>query len=269
VTGIGDSRSAHLGPLYETIDSHRNKPPPGGASAGGGRCNARAPRRRVGLWVVAAFRYHACVNIVDPKIEEYLEQITPARPETLEEMERLAARRHFPIVGPLVGRLLFLLTRSIGARHVLECGSGFGYSAWWFAQAIAAGGRVVMTETSAENIALARDFLGRDGLLEKVTLCEANALDVLERSPGPFDIIFCDIDKRDYPRVYPFLHTRLRPGGLFVCDNMLWFGKVVGPDEDDDTKGVRELTRLLYDDAGFVTTLLPLRDGVGLSYRLG
>lgn len=208
------------------------------------------------------------VNIVDPRIEEYLERVTPRRPETLEEMESLAARRHFPIVGPQVGRLLFLLARSIGARHVLECGSGFGYSAWWFAQAIQAGGRVVMSETSAENVALARDFLGRDGLLEKVALNEANALDVIERTPGPFDVIFCDIDKHDYPRVYPFLRTRLRPGGLFICDNMLWFGKVVGPDEDDDTRGVRELTRLLYEDAGYVTTILPLRDGVSLSYRL-
>ena len=208
------------------------------------------------------------MNIVDPRIETYLDQITPPRPDILDEMERLAARRHFPIVGPQVGRLLFMLARVMGARHVFECGSGFGYSAFWFAQGLPDGGRVVLTEGSAENCALARDFLTRGGLLEKVAIHNANALDVLERQAGPFDIVFCDIDKRDYPRVYPFLRTRLREGGLFVCDNMLWSGKVAGRDNDDDTRGVRELTRLLYTDPGLVTSLLPLRDGVSLTYKL-
>src|SRR5215831_9373350 len=97
------------------------------------------------------------MNIVDPRIERYLEQVTPARSAVLAEMESLAERRHFPIVGPLVGRLLYALTRAIGARHVLECGSGFGYSAVWFAQAIADGGRVVMSEGSQENCDRARE----------------------------------------------------------------------------------------------------------------
>jgi len=69
-------------------------------------------------------------------------------------------------------------------------------------------------------------------------------------------------------RVYPLLKTRLRPGGLFICDNMLWSGRVAGSDRDPDTQGVRELTRLLYADPGLHTTLLPLRDGVTVSLRL-
>ena len=208
------------------------------------------------------------MNIVDPRIESYLEQLTPPRPAILAEMESLAERRHFPIVGPLVGRLLYTLTRALGARHVLECGSGFGYSAAWFAEAIPEGGRVVMSEGSKENCDLAHDFLTRAGLGEKIALHQANALDLLERVSGEFDIVFCDIDKRDYPRVYPFLKRRLRVGGLFVCDNMLWFGRVAGPDQDDDTRGVREMSRLLYSDTSLFTTILPLRDGVSLSYRL-
>jgi predicted O-methyltransferase YrrM len=208
------------------------------------------------------------MNIVDPRIESYLEQLTPPRAAILAEMESLAERRHFPIVGPLVGRLLYTLTRALGARHVLECGSGFGYSAAWFAEAIPEGGRVVLTEGSKENCDLARDFLTRAGHGEKIALHQANALDLLERVSGEFDVVFCDIDKRDYPRVYPFLKRRLRVGGLFVCDNMLWFGRVAGPDQDDDTRGVREMSRLLYSDPSLFTTILPLRDGVSLSYRL-
>jgi predicted O-methyltransferase YrrM len=210
----------------------------------------------------------AGVNIVNPAIEEYMRRVAPPGDEVTVEMERLADRRHFPIVGPLVGRLLFVLARSIDARDIFECGSGFGYSAHWFARALPSGGRVILTEGSAENCASARGFLGRAGLMEKAVIEKGDALDILPRYPGPFDIIFCDIDKRDYPRVHPLVKARLRSGGLFVCDNMLWSGRVASEEhQDDDTRGVRELTRLLYADTGLHTTIIPLRDGVSISLR--
>jgi len=209
------------------------------------------------------------MDIVHPAIEEYLRRVAPPGEGVALEMERLADRRHFPIVGPLVGPLLFLLARSIGARDIFECGSGFGYSAYWFAHALPAGGRVVLTEGSAENCASARGFLSREGLMDRATIEKGNALEILPRYAGPFDIVFCDIDKKDYPRVYPLMKPRLRAGGLFVCDNMLWSGRVLDADrQDDDTRGVRELTRLLFADRDFHTTIIPLRDGVGVSLRL-
>ena len=206
------------------------------------------------------------MDIVNPAIEEYLRRVAPPGDEVLAEMERLADRRRFPIVGPLVGRLLYLLARSIGAREVFECGSGFGYSAYWFARALPADGRVILTEGSAENCASARGFLGRASLIGKAVIEKGDALEILPRYPGPFDIIFCDIDKRDYPRVYSLMKPRLRSGGLFLCDNMLWSGRVASEErQDDDTRGVRELTRLLYADRDLDTSIVPLRDGVGIS----
>src|SRR5881397_3967717 len=110
------------------------------------------------------------MEIVNPAIEEYLRRLASPGDEVPGEMERLAERRRFPIVGPLVGQLLFLLARSIGARDIFECGSGFGYSAYWFARALAPGGRVILTEGSAENCASARGFLGRAGLMDRVVI---------------------------------------------------------------------------------------------------
>lgn len=208
------------------------------------------------------------MDIVAPPIDDYLLKVTPPRDTVAQEMERLAESRRFPIVGPLVGRLLFLLARSIGARTVFECGSGFGYSAYWFARALPDEGRVTLTDGKADNCEAARAFLGRAGLLGRTEIQQGNALEVLAQRPGPFDLIFCDIDKRDYPRAYPLLKPRLRSGGLFVCDNMLWSGRVAGSQNDDDTRGVRELTRLLYADPGLHTTIVPLRDGVSVSLRL-
>jgi caffeoyl-CoA O-methyltransferase len=208
------------------------------------------------------------MDIVNPAIEDYLRRILPQSDEVMVEMERLAERRRFPIIGPLVGRFLFVLARSIGAQEIFECGSGFGYSAAWFARALPAGGRVILTEGSAENCASARGFLGRAGLMGKAAIEKGDALEILARHPGPFDIIFCDIDKRNYPLVHPLMKPRLRPGGLFVCDNMLWSGRVASDThQDDDTRGVRELTRLLYADPELHTTILPLRDGVSVSLK--
>ncbi len=206
--------------------------------------------------------------IVDPRIEEYLRSVAPAGDPIVTEMERFAEERRFPIVGPLVGRLLHLQARAIGARTVFECGSGFGYSAWWFARALPDVGKVILTDGSAANCSQAREFLGRADLLHKAEIREGDALDILAASAGPFDIIFCDIDKHQYPRIHALLRSRLRSGGLFICDNMLWFGRVAGPEQDADTLGVRELTRLLYRDPGLQTTILPLRDGVSISLRL-
>jgi predicted O-methyltransferase YrrM len=208
------------------------------------------------------------MDIVTPAIEEYLRRVTPPSAGVLVEMERLAEERRFPIVGPLVGRVLFLLARAAGARTVFECGSGYGYSAVWFGSALPADGRIVLTDGSAENCVSARGYLERAGLAAKADIRQGDAVAILERERGPFDIVFCDIDKRDYPRVHPLLRPRLRPGGLFICDNLLWFGKVAGPDQDEDTRGVRELTRLLYADPGLHTAILPLRDGVGVSLRI-
>jgi predicted O-methyltransferase YrrM len=208
------------------------------------------------------------MDIVAPPIERYLHEVIPPRDEVASTMESLAAERRFPIVGPLVGRTLFLLARALGARSVFECGSGYGYSAYWFARALPPGGRVILTDGSADNCRSARENLGRAGLLDRADVRQGDALDLLAAETGPFDIIFCDIDKRDYPRVHPLLAARLRRGGLFICDNMLWKGRVAGSEDDPDTRGVRELTRLLYADPDLHTTLLPLRDGVTVSLRI-
>ena len=206
--------------------------------------------------------------IVDPNVERYLHAVTPRRDPVVAEMETLAAGRRFPIVGPLVGRLLYQQARAIQARTVFECGSGFGYSAWWFAHAVGKGGKVTLTEGSRENCERARDYLGRAGLLDRVVIRQGDGLEILADAAAPIDLIFCDIDKHQYPRIHPLLGPRLRAGGLFICDNMLWSGRVAGPEDDPDTEGIRELTRLLYADPDLHTTILPLRDGVSISIRV-
>jgi predicted O-methyltransferase YrrM len=184
------------------------------------------------------------------------------------EMEQLAEAQRFPIIGPAVGQFCHLLARAIGAKRVFECGSGFGYSTWWFARAVGEGGQVIHTDGSIGNSAQARDYLTRAGLASRVQFEVGDAREILARARGPFDIIFNDIDKDGYPDVLPLVREKLRAGGLFICDNMLWFGRVLVPAEDPDTRGIQTLTRDLLAAPDFLTTLAPIRDGVTVSLRL-
>lgn len=208
-------------------------------------------------------------DIVFPAIEEYLHGLDTARDEVVLGMERLAAERDFPIVGPLVGRMLALLTRALGARRILELGSGFGYSAYWFATALPADGELILTERSAEDSRRAREFLGRGGHRCRVRVEEGDALQIIDGLPGDFDIVFNDVDKQRYPEAFHKAVPRVRIGGCFVSDNMLWGGRVLAAGGEPTTRGVLELTRLLFAAPDLYTIILPIRDGVSISLKHG
>jgi predicted O-methyltransferase YrrM len=210
------------------------------------------------------------MNIVDPGIEDYLRRLYDDADPVRLEMEALAAERKFPIVGPLVGRHLGVLARAIGARRVFELGSGYGYSALHFAHAVGEAGAVHCTELSAENVALAQQFLERAGVWNRITYHQEEATAALRRVGGTWDIVYNDIDKDGYPETVELAYDHLRPGGLFVTDNVLWSGRVLDGLDDGSamTKGVREFTRRLFGHRGFLTTIDPTRDGVAVALRL-
>jgi predicted O-methyltransferase YrrM len=210
------------------------------------------------------------VEIVNARIEEYLRGLYDDDDPVRREMEALARERRFPIVGPLVGRLLLVLSRAIGARRVFELGSGFGYSALFFARAVGDGGEVHCTELSAENVGLAEGFLRRAGVWKRVTYHQEEATAALVRVGGTWDVVYNDIDKEGYPETVDLAYRHLRPGGLFITDNVLWSGRILEGEEDGTlaTKGVREFTRRLLAHSGFLTSIDPTRDGVAVALRL-
>lgn len=209
------------------------------------------------------------MDLIEPKIDEYLDRFTDAGHPVVAEMEELAEERKFPIVGPQVGRLLELLTLSVGARRVLELGSGFGYSAFFFARALGGGDEVVLTEYDEDNVELARDFLDRAGLGDRARIEVGDGFKLAAAmAPESFGIVFCDVDKAEYPEALEIARRLLRPGGLLIVDNMLWYGRVLDPPEDDeDTAGVVALSEALAEAQDFVTTILPVRDGVSVSVK--
>jgi caffeoyl-CoA O-methyltransferase len=210
------------------------------------------------------------VEIVNPRVEEYLRRLYDDGDAVRHEMEALGKQRKFPIVGPLVGRLLEVLTRTIGARRIFELGSGYGYSALHFARAAGPGASVHCTELSDENVRLAQDFLTRAGVWDRVTYHKQEATAALRALGGTWDIIYNDIDKDGYPPVVDLAHAHLRPGGLFITDNVIWSGRILDGEDDGSpaTKGVKEFTDRLLGHRGFLTSINPTRDGVAVALRL-
>lgn len=214
------------------------------------------------------------VDIVDPRIEEYMRSLLARYDEpVLLEMEREGTERGFPIVGRLVGVSLELLARSVGARRVFELGSGFGYSAYWFARAVGAGGEVHGTDGDPENEPKALDYLSRAGFGESIRWHVGDAVTSLNATDGEFDVVYCDIDKLGYPDAWRAASERIRVGGLYLCDNVLWSGAVADPGGDhgrdrETTEAILEHNRLIAEDERYVSSIVPTRDGVFVALRV-
>ncbi len=200
-------------------------------------------------------------------VEDYIYSLLPSRDEVLTEMEALAAKNDIPIIGPAVARVLYQLAIISGAKRIFEMGSAIGYSTIWLARAVGQGGRVIYTDGDPKNATQARGYFERAGVSDRITIRTGDALEFLSEEKEPYDIIFNDVDKTDYPRVFRMAIPHLKKGGLFITDNVLWSGKVAKPSPDAHTKAILELNKLMYESRDVLTTILPLRDGVSICMK--
>ena len=179
-------------------------------------------------------------------------------------MEEYAAEHDIPIVGPAVARVLQQLALTINAQTVFELGSAIGYSTIWCARAVGDSGRVVYTDSDTKNAEQARRYFERAGVANRITIHIGDALEVLSEQKQEFDIIFNDVDKEDYPRVFRVAVPRLRKGGLFITDNVLWSGKVLDLETYDDasTRALDEFNKKIHADERVSNILFAVRDGL-------
>lgn len=208
-------------------------------------------------------------NITPPDVEAYLTNLYDSDDPVRHEMEALAEERGFPIVGPLCGRHLYQLAKMIGAQRVFELGSGYGYSALFFGRAVGETGEVHCTELDQANIDLAQTFLSRAGVWSRITYHKLEATEALRQTGGRWDIIYNDIDKAGYPDTVELAYQHLRPGGLFITDNVLWSGRVFENQRDDSaaTQSILEFTSRLFNHPGFDSSIFPVRDGLAVALK--
>ena len=202
-------------------------------------------------------------------VDDYMYSLLPKREPVLQEMEDYASKHDIPIVGPAVARVLQQLALTINAKTVFELGSAIGYSTIWWAQAVGEKGSVIYTDGDPKNAERARGYFDRAGVSKRITLHTGDALEVLSEQKQQFDVIFNDVDKEDYPRVLRLISPRLRKGGLFITDNVLWSGRVAEKNpKESRTKAIIEFNRLLYSSGDFFTTILPIRDGLAVALKM-
>jgi predicted O-methyltransferase YrrM len=207
-------------------------------------------------------------GITEAAVDQYMLSLLPARVSVLEEMEEQARKRDIPIVGPAVGRVLFQYARLINARKVFELGSAIGYSTLWWAQAVDEGGEVFYTDGDPKKAEEARGYFDRAGMAGRIHIGVGDAVEQFARQKQEFDIVFNDIDKEGYPRVLDLVASRLRRGGLFITDNVLWSGRVTQQNAtEESTRAIQEFNRRLYGMKEFFTTIIPLRDGLTVAVK--
>ena len=209
--------------------------------------------------------------IVDPKVEEYAEAHSTPDGELF---ERLAAETREKttapqmMVGRLEGRFLGLLVSTLRAKRVLELGTFTGYSSISMALALPSGGRVITCDVNEETTAIARRYAEEAGVVDRIDYRLGPALETIDELDGPFDLVFIDADKPNYVNYYEATLPLLAAGGLMVVDNTLWSGRIVDPEDNDDTtRAIRELNDRVFDDPRVENVLLSVRDGMNLVWR--
>jgi predicted O-methyltransferase YrrM len=204
--------------------------------------------------------------------------VAPDHDRIQREMADYARENGFPIIGPEAGATLRLLARLTDARRVFEFGSGFGYSAYWFAMGARDDATFVLTEFDADELSMARDFFERAGLDTKTTFRQGDAVAIVDDYDGPFDVVLVDHQKSRYADAFEKVREKVAPGGVVVADNVTHGpadtaalarhaeGEPLG-DVDDSTRGVAEYLDAVCADDAFETAILPVGKGLAVSVR--
>lgn len=210
-------------------------------------------------------------GIIQENVAEYLEMFVPRREEIFKDMEAHALKHDVPIVGPHVGALLHMMAKSAKANRILELGTAIGYSGSWLARALPKGGKMITIEWDDDTASIAKKNFEKAGVIDKVELIKGSAIELLPEVKGEFDLVFNDIDKEGYVDVLPHCINHLKKGGLFITDNVLWSGRVaerISQEDDPETSTIREFTKKVFSSKELLTVLVPLRDGITISYKL-
>lgn len=207
-------------------------------------------------------------EITGTAVEKYIYDILPARDAVLAEMERQAATEDIPIIGPAVGRLMYLLAQISGAQRIFEMGSAIGYSTIWLARAAGAKAEIYYTDGDPRNAQRAKTFFKQAKVEKRIRMMTGDALELLDRVRGKFDMVFIDVNKDQYPAALKKALPRIQRGGLLVTDNTLWSGRVTQAADSEATRGIQEFNKAVYAAKELFPVMIPLRDGVTVCRKL-
>jgi predicted O-methyltransferase YrrM len=218
-------------------------------------------------------------RILRDDVERFVRTVATSQDGVLAEMDQYAREQGFPHVGHEVGATLRLLARLVDADRAFEFGSGFGYSAYWIAGALPAGGEIVLTEHDEHELEMAREFMDRGGFDGLARYESGDAIEIVDSYEGPFDFVLIDVQKDRYREAFEAIHDKIATGGVVVADNAMTSGSVdfeqllahvAGEDPGDmnaSTAGIADYLATVRNDLAFETVVWPIGEGLAVSYR--
>lgn len=217
--------------------------------------------------------------ILSESATRFVDLLAPEHDAIQDEMATVASRENFPIIGRAAGGLLAVLAATRDAKSVFEFGSGFGYSATWFLRGMNPKGEIVMTEMDGDELAMGREFLERAGVTDRVHFEHGDALEIVDRYDGPFDVVLIDHRKTDYREAFELAAPKVAPGGIVIADNMMSgpvdIDDVLGAiettrsgDEDESVRGIVSYVKYVWGLEDWQSTILPIGQGLAVSVKL-
>ena len=203
--------------------------------------------------------------IFTEEIQNYAEKQTSDESQVLREL-REECYAHYEdksmLSGFVQGRVLSMFSKMIRPKVVLEIGTYLGYSALCFAEGLADGGKVITLDIQEDTNKVAREFVAKTEYKDKIEFHLGFATEIIPTLPETFDLVFIDADKPNYSNYYDLVFDKVRPGSFIIADNVLWSGKVLLDEQDENTKALHEFNQKVLADSRVSNVLLPVRDGL-------
>src|SRR5437868_339872 len=201
---------------------------------------------------------------------KYAEEFTSGESQVLQELRR-ECEAHYEdksmLSGFFQGRVLSMLSHMIRPNTVLEIGTYLGYSALCLAEGLTDGGKVITLDIQEDTNGVARSFVAKTQFKDNIEFILGPATDIIPNLSSPFDLVFIDADKPNYSNYYNLVFDKVRPGGFIIADNVLWSGKVLLDEKDENTQALHDFSKMVLADDRLENVLLPIRDGLMIARK--
>ena len=210
------------------------------------------------------------MNFISSKLQQYIDEHSMEESDLLKALDRETHQKVLQprmLSGSYQGRLLALLAKIIEPKKILEVGTYTGYATLCMAEGLATGGSIDTIDYNEELSDIQRRYFDQSSYRSQIVQHLGEAKDVIKTLTGPYDLVFLDADKENYPNYFDLIIDKLETGGVILSDNVLWSGKVLEKAADEATSALQEYNHKINTDARVETIILPIRDGLTITRK--
>ena len=210
------------------------------------------------------------MNFISDQLQQYIDDHSMEESDLLKALDRETHQKVLQprmLSGSYQGRLLALLAKMIGPKKILEVGTYTGYATLCMAEGLTTGGSIDTIDHNEELADMQRRYFDQSPYGSQIVQHLGEAKDILKTLAGPYDLVFLDADKENYPHYFDLIIDKLETGGILLSDNVLWSGKVLEKATDETTSALQEYNQKINMDVRVETVVLPIRDGLTITRK--